>query len=240
MVLTQVVRPGAPVVYGGFTCNVDMQSGAPAFGTPEYMRTAMVGGQLARRYGVPVPLVERVRRQRRRRPGGLRERLLAVGRDHGRGQPADARRRLDGGRPPRRLREGDPRRRAAGHGRGLPRPGRSWTRRRSRLDAMREVGPGRALLRRRAHAGALPDRLPQADAQRLAELGVLGGGRLAASCPARPTASGRSCWPPTSRRRWTRPSARSSTPSSPAASPRAASRPTTEARAARASGWPVS
>jgi trimethylamine--corrinoid protein Co-methyltransferase len=53
MVLTQVVRPGAPVAYGGFTSNVDMQSGAPAFGTPEYMRTAMVGGQLARRYGVP-------------------------------------------------------------------------------------------------------------------------------------------------------------------------------------------
>jgi trimethylamine---corrinoid protein Co-methyltransferase len=53
MVLTQAVRPGAPVVYGGFTSNVDMQSGAPAFGTPEYMRTAMAGGQLARRYGVP-------------------------------------------------------------------------------------------------------------------------------------------------------------------------------------------
>jgi trimethylamine--corrinoid protein Co-methyltransferase len=53
MVFTQVVRPGAPVVYGGFTSNVDMQSGAPAFGTPEYMRTAMLGGQLARRYGVP-------------------------------------------------------------------------------------------------------------------------------------------------------------------------------------------
>ena len=34
MTLTQVVRPGAPVVYGGFTSNVDMQSGAPAFGTP--------------------------------------------------------------------------------------------------------------------------------------------------------------------------------------------------------------
>ena len=48
---TQIVRPGSPAVYGGFTSNVDMQSGAPAFGTPEYMRTAMVGGQLARRYG---------------------------------------------------------------------------------------------------------------------------------------------------------------------------------------------
>ena len=53
MVFTQLVRPGAPVAYGGFTSNVDMQSGAPAFGTPEYMRTAMDGGQLARRYNVP-------------------------------------------------------------------------------------------------------------------------------------------------------------------------------------------
>jgi trimethylamine--corrinoid protein Co-methyltransferase len=53
IVLTQVVRPGSPVIYGGFTSNVDMQSGAPAFGTPEYMRTAMIGGQLARRYRVP-------------------------------------------------------------------------------------------------------------------------------------------------------------------------------------------
>ena len=51
--MTQVVRPGAPVIYGGFTSNVDMQSGAPAFGTPEFMRAAMVGGQLARRYKVP-------------------------------------------------------------------------------------------------------------------------------------------------------------------------------------------
>jgi len=51
--MCQIVRPGAPVVYGGFTSNVDMQSGAPAFGTPEYVRTAMIGGQLARRYDLP-------------------------------------------------------------------------------------------------------------------------------------------------------------------------------------------
>ncbi len=51
--LTQLVRPGAPVIYGGFTSNVDMKSGAPAFGTPEYMKAAIVGGQLARRYKVP-------------------------------------------------------------------------------------------------------------------------------------------------------------------------------------------
>lgn len=53
IVLTQVIRPGSPVIYGGFTSNVDMQSGAPAFGTPEAMRTSMIGGQLARRYRVP-------------------------------------------------------------------------------------------------------------------------------------------------------------------------------------------
>ena len=40
-------------MYGGFTSNVDMKSGAPAFGTPEYTRAALVGGQLCRRYGVP-------------------------------------------------------------------------------------------------------------------------------------------------------------------------------------------
>jgi trimethylamine---corrinoid protein Co-methyltransferase len=50
---TQLVKPGAPVIYGGFTSNVDMQSGAPAFGTPEYVRTAMATGQLCRRYGIP-------------------------------------------------------------------------------------------------------------------------------------------------------------------------------------------
>ena len=53
LVLTQLVRPGAPFVYGGFTSNVDMKSGAPAFGTPEYMKSALLGGQLARRYRVP-------------------------------------------------------------------------------------------------------------------------------------------------------------------------------------------
>lgn len=53
LVFTQTVQPGAPFVYGGFTSNVDMKSGSPAFGTPEAMRTALVGGQLARRYRLP-------------------------------------------------------------------------------------------------------------------------------------------------------------------------------------------
>ena len=50
---TQLVRPGAPVVYGGFTSNVDMKTGAPAFGTPEYMKAVLAGGQLCRKYGIP-------------------------------------------------------------------------------------------------------------------------------------------------------------------------------------------
>ena len=53
LVLAQAVRPGSPFIYGGFTSNVDMKSGAPAFGTPEYMKAALLGGQLARRYGLP-------------------------------------------------------------------------------------------------------------------------------------------------------------------------------------------
>ena len=53
MVLAQVVNPGTAVVYGGFTSNVDMKSGAPAFGTPEYVKATQAGAQLARRYRVP-------------------------------------------------------------------------------------------------------------------------------------------------------------------------------------------
>lgn len=51
--LSQLVRPGAPLVYGSFTSNVDMKSGAPAFGTPEYMKATIAGGQLARHYRLP-------------------------------------------------------------------------------------------------------------------------------------------------------------------------------------------
>ena len=53
LALIQIVRPGTPSVYGGFTSNVDMKSGAPAFGTPEYVRATLASGQLARRYNIP-------------------------------------------------------------------------------------------------------------------------------------------------------------------------------------------
>ncbi|MBI1416279.1 MAG: methyltransferase [Limimaricola sp.] len=52
--LFQFVRPGCPCVIGTFTSNVDMKSGAPAFGTPEYMRATQMTGQMARFYGLPM------------------------------------------------------------------------------------------------------------------------------------------------------------------------------------------
>jgi len=53
MTLLQLFAPGCPMVYGGFTSNVDMKSGSPAFGTPENVQATIIGGQLARRIGVP-------------------------------------------------------------------------------------------------------------------------------------------------------------------------------------------
>ncbi|EEW25667.1 trimethylamine methyltransferase family protein [Rhodobacter ferrooxidans] len=52
--LLQYIKPGCPVMIGTFTSNVDMKSGAPAFGTPEYMRATQMTGQLARFYKLPL------------------------------------------------------------------------------------------------------------------------------------------------------------------------------------------
>ena len=51
--LVQLLRPGSPVLYGGFTSNIDMKSGAPAFGTPEGAWAMAIGAQLARHYKLP-------------------------------------------------------------------------------------------------------------------------------------------------------------------------------------------
>ena len=51
--LSQLARPGAPVAYGGFSSNVDMKSGSPAFGTPEHIKLSIGSGQLARHIGLP-------------------------------------------------------------------------------------------------------------------------------------------------------------------------------------------
>lgn len=51
--LTQLVNPGAPVLYGTFTSNVDMRSGAPALGTPSHFQASLAAGQMARMLGLP-------------------------------------------------------------------------------------------------------------------------------------------------------------------------------------------
>ena len=53
IVFTQMVEPGAPVVYGSFQTNIDLQSGAPVFGSPESQIALYVSAQLARRYNLP-------------------------------------------------------------------------------------------------------------------------------------------------------------------------------------------
>jgi trimethylamine--corrinoid protein Co-methyltransferase len=51
--LSQLIRPGAPVVFGSFLSTIDMQSGSPTFGTPESGLGLLCTGQIARRFGLP-------------------------------------------------------------------------------------------------------------------------------------------------------------------------------------------
>ncbi len=53
MAFTQLVRPGAPVVFGSFASSMSMQTGAPTFGTPEPAIVLYTVAALARRLGVP-------------------------------------------------------------------------------------------------------------------------------------------------------------------------------------------
>lgn len=50
---SQIVKPGAPVIFGAFVTSIDMNSGAPTFGTPEASHITYGAGQLARRLGLP-------------------------------------------------------------------------------------------------------------------------------------------------------------------------------------------
>ncbi len=50
---SQLVRKGAPVIFGAFVTSIDMNSGAPTFGTPEAAQITYGAGQLARRMGLP-------------------------------------------------------------------------------------------------------------------------------------------------------------------------------------------
>ncbi len=159
-----------------FTSNVDMRTGSPAFGTPEYVKarsppaswpgaTGCRGGRRTRR-----PRTSSTPRPR------TRAQMAIWGAVMGGRQPALPGRRLARGRADRVVREADPRRRDAPDDRRGPR-----TRRGRRGDARprrdRRGRAGRPLLRHRAHARALRDRVLPADAVRLAHLRDLAGGR---------------------------------------------------------------
>jgi trimethylamine--corrinoid protein Co-methyltransferase len=51
--LAQLINPGAPVIFGSFLSNIDMQSGSPTFGTPESGIGLLCTGQIARHFGLP-------------------------------------------------------------------------------------------------------------------------------------------------------------------------------------------
>ncbi len=51
--LVQMINPGTPVIYGSFMTNIDLQSGAPVFGSPESQLAIFAGAQMARRYNLP-------------------------------------------------------------------------------------------------------------------------------------------------------------------------------------------
>lgn len=50
---SQLIRPGAPIIFGAFVTSIDMNSGAPTFGTPEASKILFGAGQLARRLNLP-------------------------------------------------------------------------------------------------------------------------------------------------------------------------------------------
>ena len=157
MAFTQLVRKGAPVIYGGFTSNVDMKSGAPAFGTPEYMKACIVGGQLARRYNVPYRTSNTCAANAVDAQAAYESVFSLWGVTmgggnlimHGAGW-------LEGGLVAS-LREIRARLRPDPDGDGVPAAARD-ERGRARHRRHPRSGPGRAFLRRRAHARALRDR----------------------------------------------------------------------------------
>ena len=218
LVLTQTVRPGAPVVYGGFTSNVDMKSGAPAFGTPEYVRACWGTGQLGR---PALAVVGLVRFQRPGRPGDPGDSDVPLGRAHRRGQHRHPRRGLARGRPQRLVRDVHPRRGAA--------PARGGADAAGALECGRACPRGvargrlrRALLRRRPHDGTLPDGVLHPRGSRTGRISA--GGRKPAAGPRRNgrTTSGSRGWKTSGRRTSIRAWSRASTPSLPGGRKKAA------------------
>ena len=111
--LGQIVRHGTPMVYGGFTSNVDMRTGSPAFGTPEYVQGQIATGQLARRVRLPHRTSNVTGSAVVDAQAAYESEMSIWGAVMGGASPPLPGRRLARGRADRELREADPRRRAA-------------------------------------------------------------------------------------------------------------------------------
>ena len=105
LTLAQIVRPGAPIVYGSFTSNVDMKSGSPAFGTPGVRQGGVRRGTDGALPGLAVALLERDRVEHPGCPVRLRVADEPVGGAVRRLQLRPARGRLAGERPHHLVRE---------------------------------------------------------------------------------------------------------------------------------------
>ncbi len=103
--LTQLAKPGAPVSYGGFGSNVDMKSGAPAFGTPGTHEDVDRVGPTGTPYRPAVALGSGVRLEHRRHAGGRGKPHVALGRHAGQCDADDPCRGLARGRADVWLRE---------------------------------------------------------------------------------------------------------------------------------------
>ena len=209
MTFVQLVRPGAPVVFGSFASSMSMQTGAPTFGTPEPSLVLYVvrPARPAPRRAVPIGRIA-VRVEAARRAGGVRVGQHAAGDRARRRQLRAPRRGLARGRPRDRLREVRPRRRPArddGHVRARRRPlrerpgARRHPRERTRA----------ALPRHRAHARQLRERLLPVDDRRQRELRAVARRRRARRRAARQRDLEAAGSPSTSRRRSTPRSTRS-------------------------------
>ena len=219
----QLVRPGAPVVYGSFTSNVDMRSGSPAFGTPEYTKAAQASGQLARRYGLPFRSSNTTASNTVDAQAAYESEMSLWGAVMGGANLVNhAAGWLEGGLTAcfeKLIIDAEMLQMMAEYLQPIVVDDASLG-----LDAIAEVGPG-------GHFFGSPHTLERYETafysplrQRLAQLRDVARGGSVDATAARPRASGSSCWPSTSSRRSIRPSMRSWSSSSNVASSSSAGR----------------
>ena len=159
MTYVQLVRPGAPVVFGSFASSMSMQSGAPTFGTPEPALVLYTLAACARRLARAVPQRRvALRVEDPRRPGRVRVGEHDAAHDARRGQLRPARGRLARGRTDDGLREVRARPGSVRHDARV-RERRRPVAERAGAGADHRERPGQHFLGDRAHAGELRDRV---------------------------------------------------------------------------------